>query len=71
MKKPKLEGKFKLMTVCKTKKNGKKVCKQKKVRRTAEDMKILKNKFKGTGLDRGFEALGENKKRKRRTVTKN
>ena len=63
--------KFKLVTVCKTKKNGKKVCKQKKVKRSKEDMKILKNKFRGTGLDRGQEALGETKRRKRRTVTKN
>lgn len=62
--------KFKLVTVCKTK-NGKKVCKQKKVKRSKEDMKILKNKFRGTGLDRGQEALGETKRRKKRTVTKN
>jgi len=57
--------KFKFVTVCKTKKNGKKVCKQKKVRRTASEMQILKDKFRGTGLDKGQEALGETKRRKK------
>ncbi|MCP4339270.1 MAG: hypothetical protein GY799_10370 [Desulfobulbaceae bacterium] len=63
--------KFKLVTVCKTKKNGKKVCKQKKVKRSKADMKIVSDyKMSGVGLKRGQEALGETKKRKRRTVTK-